>query len=208
LIFNDARIRPAEVSYPMIWIWEGAREIAEFGASIDYLASAQATGMEYLSTSPVDIDLKAIYRTRNALSRFKKLHSPPIGSIPAVDQLWIGIILKFVPRDRVQFLPTRLIGRGEICDDYFTLVTFDRVRAVDLEKSEVTRKIKKPDITYVFGIKEIVFKEGGLNGLHLARDEQTDHLLVSNQLKEALSATGQDSVFYTAEEISSSLFNF
>ena len=145
--------------------------------------------------------IRPIYRSQNALRRFKALHSPPIGSPPIVDNPWKKIILEFVSKDRVQFLSIRLIARGEICDDYFTLITFDRVRAVDLEKSDVTRKIEKPGITYVRGMKNIVLKENGLKGLHLARDEQSDHLLVSDELKRALSATGQDSVFYRPEDV-------
>lgn len=198
---NGSSVHQNETSSTKIWVWDFAREIQDFGANIDYLASAPATGGEYLSDIPIDAAIRPIYRSQNALRRFKALHSPPIGSPPIVDNPWKKIILEFVSKDRVQFLSIRLIARGEICDDYFTLITFDRVRAVDLEKSDVTRKIEKPGITYVRGMKNIVLKENGLKGLHLARDEQSDHLLVSDELKRALSATGQDSVFYRPEDV-------
>jgi hypothetical protein len=209
MILNGAPIVPSEALNSNIWIWDSAREVSDFGANMDYLASSPADGLEQFSRVPVDNKLHPVYRTQNALRRFRKLHSPPfIGGVPIVDQLWQDIILKFVPHDRIQFLPVQLIARGETCDDYCCMIAFDRVRVVDLEKSDITRKIEKPGITYVFGIKNIILKDDGLNGFHVARDEQTKHLLVSNALKMALSDTGQDSVFYTAKEISSNLFNF
>lgn len=191
----------AKIPNPPIWIWDVPRRHQNLVANIDYLASDAATGNEFFSNVPVNPTLRPIYRSRNALRRFKELHSPPIEVAPAVDQLWKEIILSFVPQDRVQFLPIRLIARDETCDDYFMLIAHDRVRAVDLEKSEITRKLEKPGITLIFGMKNIVLQPDGLGGLHLARDEQSLHLLVSDDLKQALSATGQDSVFYRPEDV-------
>lgn len=185
---------------PPIWLWDIPRGKFKPHANIDYLASDPATGIEYLSDKAVNPSLRPIYRSRNAVRRFKAFHSPPIEVMPAVDSLWSEIILNFVPQDRVQFLPVDLIARGDVCRDFFMLIALDRVRAVDLEKSEITRKIVKPGVTLVFGMKKIVLKPDGLNGLHLARDEQSHHLLVSNALKQALSATGQDSVFFKPED--------
>ena len=191
----------ADTPSRQIWIWDIPRREATLAANIDYLASDPATGSEYLSNGPVDTSLRPIYRSRNALRRFREFHSPPIEVTPAVDELWREIILNFVPQDRVQFLPIRLIAHGETCDDYFMLIAFDRVRAVDLEKSEITSKLEKPGITLIYGMKTVVLKPNGLGGLHLARDEQSRHLLVSDELKQALSTTGQDSVFYKPEDI-------
>lgn len=119
-----------------------------------------------------------------------------------MDKTWRDIILEFVPADRVQFLPMRLIARGEISDDYFCLIVMDRVCCVDPEKSTVTRQIKDEHRFFIFGVSKFVHIPNCLGGLHLARDARMNtHLVISNELKEALSATGEDSMFYRPEDV-------
>ena len=110
--------------------------------------------------------------------------------------------MQFVPEDRVQFLPIRLIARGEVCDDYFWPIVMDRVFCIDPEKSTVTQKLQKPDRLIIFGVSKFAHIPGCLCKLHLARDARMNsHLLVSDELKEALSTTGEDSMFYRPEDV-------
>ena len=98
----------------------------------------------------------------------------------------------------------RLIARGEICDNFMWFIPFDRVRCIDLEKSDIRRKIVKPDITYLSEVRKYVHKAACLGNKHLARDEQKEsHLLVSNELRDALAATGESSMFIQPEDIES-----
>ncbi|WP_373476855.1 hypothetical protein [Sphingorhabdus sp.] len=74
--------------------------------------------------------------------------------------------------------------------------SFDRRICIDVEKSRVGRKIVKDGLTMIFGVSGIVHHPDCLQGSHMARDLQLlSHVVISNELKEALAATGEDSVF-------------
>jgi len=179
------------------------KEYLDFGADIDYPASAPMHGTEYLGNERLDpATNRPVFRSRTGLKKFKKLHCPPIYVTPAVDAVWRDIILKFVPEDRVQFLPIRLIARGEVCDDYFWPIVMDRVFCIDPERSEITRKLQDETRFIIFGVRKFVHIPDCLGSLHLARDARMNsHLLVSDELKEALAATGEGSMFFRPEDI-------
>lgn len=187
----------------MEWVWDQPKEAADWGADMDYPATAPLRGTEYLSGNWLDPAIhRPVFRSRTGLKKFKKLHCPPIDVTPAVDSVWRDIILKFVPKDRVQFLPIRLIARGEICDDYFWPIVMDRVYCIDPERSEITQKLQKRDRLIIFGVRKFVHIPDCMGKLHLARDARMNsHLLVSNELKDALSATGEDSMFCHPQDV-------
>lgn len=181
----------------MVWTWQLPKEILEFGADYDYDASQPATSYEHFAEAPVNPDLRPVFRSRSGLKRFKALHCPPISRQPVVDAVWRDIIRQFVPEDRIQFLPIRLIARGEICDDFMYAIPFDRRLCIDAKRSNVGRKIEKEDLTLIFSVNTIVHHPNCLQGSHMARDLQINtHLVVSDELREALAATGEDSVFW------------
>jgi len=184
------------------WVWDFPREHSKFGADFDYLASTMVDATDFLSDKPLDTNGLPVFRSRSSLKRFKQLHCPPMSTSVAVDALWKSIIEKFVLPDRIQFLPIRLVARGEVCDDFWWMIPFDRVSCIDKKKSEITSKIEQPNRTIIFGVRKFVHLSNCLGKLHLARDSQmSSHLLVSEELKNALSATGQDSVFYRPEDV-------
>ena len=193
---------PRRMSSSRIWVWDLPREYLDFGAQFDYSASGPMKTAEYLSDTPIDTSLRPVYRSRSSLKRFKQLHCPPMSTSIAVDDLWKSIVEKFVSPDRIQFLPIRLIARGEVCDDFYWMIPFDRVTCIDKKKSEITRKRELPERTIIYGVRTFVYLPNCLGGLHLARDSQMEpHLLMSEELKNALAATGQDSAFYRPEEV-------
>jgi hypothetical protein len=186
----------------MAWVWQRPIQELDFGAEMDYPASSPLLGVEYLWPNPVKPELKPIYRSKFSLKRFKKFHCPPIGLAPAIDTTWKNIILKFVPEDRVQFLPIRLIARGEVCDDFMWVIPFDHIRCIDPNKSDVRSKIERPDITLIFSVENIVHYQNCLGGLHMVRDEQlSTHMVISDELKNALAATGESSMFYQPDDV-------
>ena len=125
-----------------------------------------------------------------------------MGSDPVVDEVWKRIILQFVPKDRVQFYPVRLTARGEICDDFMWVVPFDRVECIDTQKSKFTTIDKNEERTWYFGLEKVVHKPGCMKGLHIARDTHVNsHLLISDELRDALAATGEDSMFFRPEDL-------
>ncbi|WP_421857047.1 imm11 family protein [Oricola sp.] len=181
----------------MAWIWGFSEGSLDFGADIDYAASAPISGGEYFRDKPVNPDFRPVYRSRSGLKRFKRYHYPPIGVGPVVDAVWRDVILQFVPEDRVQFLPVTLVARGEVCEDFMWVIPFDRACCIDAEKSEVTSSAQATDgRTLIYSVKRIVLRPDCMNGLHLARDMRMGAiLLVSDDLKQALAATGEESVF-------------
>jgi hypothetical protein len=187
----------------MAWVWEVPKENNEWGADIDYRASAPLHGTEYLGNQPLDPAIhRPVFKSRTGLKKFKKMHCPPMGTSVAVDAVWRDIILKFVPEDRVQFLPIRLIARGETCDDFFWLIVMDKAYCIDPEKSVITQQIKDDKRFIIFGVEKFVHLPNCLGKLHLARDARKfSHLVLSDELKEALAATGEDSMFYRPEDI-------
>jgi hypothetical protein len=187
----------------MAWVWRRPKEDDEYGADLDIRACPPLKGTEDLSGKWLDPSVyRPVFKSRTGLKKFKKLHCPPIGLSPAVDAVWRDIILDFVPKDRVQFLPIRLIARGEVCDDYFWPIVMDRVFCIDPEKSVITRQIKDETRFFIFGVSKFVHIPNCLGKLHIARDTRMNsHLVVSDELKEALAATGEDSMFFRPEDV-------
>ena len=186
----------------MAWVWWRPRETSVSDARFDKDASGRVTGHEVYSEWPVDFTRRPVFRSEDPVRRYKALHCPPFDSGPVVDDTWRKIVLEFVPGDRIQFLPVRLIAGEETCDDFMFAIPFDRVICIDVERSKIVRKIERLDKTTIFSVDRFVHYEDCLNGLHMAHDLQmSTHLVVSDALKEALSETGQDNVFYRPEEL-------
>jgi len=180
----------------MEWIWSIPKLRSEFGADFDYDASRPASNLNIFSDKPVDPMLRPVYRSRSGVKRFKGLHCPPFSHQPVVDAVWRDIILRFVPAERVQFLPVRLIARGETNDDYMWVIPFDRRICIDATRSNVRRKIEKDGLTMIFAVSDIVHHPDCLAGSHLARDPQLpSYIVVSDALKNALCEVGDEGVF-------------
>jgi hypothetical protein len=185
------------------WVWRHPKEDDEWGADLDITECPPMKGTEHLEGRYLDQTIyRPLFKSRTGLKKFKKLHCPPMDGTTAIDAIWRDIILKFVPADRVQFLPIRLIARGEVCDDYCWPIVMDRVYCIDPEKSTITQQLKDEKRFFIFGVSKFVHLPNCLGQLHLARDTRmTTHLVVSDELKEALSATGEDSMFYRPEDV-------
>jgi hypothetical protein len=189
----------------MAWVWSSPSDHLDWDATIDYAASEPLTGIEYLSNSPIQIGQKLpVYKSEESLKRFKHYHCPPFGGEPVVDKVWRDIILSFVPANRVQFQPVRLVAKDGESEEFMWVIPFDRTRCIDTQKSDIIEKIERPDITLIYAVKKFVHKDGCLGIHHLARDEQMEvHLMISEELKEALAGTGEDSMFFRPEDLRS-----
>jgi hypothetical protein len=185
----------------MTWVWEWPRE--DWGADYDY--SVQ-NALELQSWSRMRIpmgSIKPIYRSKASVERFKSLHCPPMGSDAVVDDVWEKIILKFVPHDRIQFYPVRLIAQhGKTYDNFKWVIPFDRLECIDVEKSRFTTIDRTVNPPIYLGLKKVIHRPGGIGKLHIARDVNLEsHLLVSDELRDALAATGGSSMFYRPEDL-------
>ena len=85
--------------------------------------------------------------------------------------------------------------------DFSWVLPFDRVRCIDLNRSTIVRKAVRGDLTHIVRCDRYVHVDGCLGNKHLARDEQeVDHIVVSNELRDALAATGESGMFYRPED--------
>lgn len=184
----------------MTWVWERPQE--DWTAWFDF-SSESNLGLEQFSTVPIPLgSVKPVFRSKTSLKKFKKLHCPPMAPDSVVDDVWERIILQFIPRDRVQFYPVRLIARDEICDDFKWVIPFDQVECIDIKKSRFTTVDKTANPPIYLGLKKVVHRPGGMGKLHIARDVNLEsHLLVSDELRDALAATGESSMFYRPEDL-------
>ena len=184
----------------MVWIWRRPWN-REFDADFcGFEPDPDVKGLPQFATEPLPSGTRAILKSRYSLKHFLKLHNPPVNEL-TVDRLWRDIILEFVPSDRVQFVPAHLTARGKSCDDFFVMVPFDRVIGIDKQRSAISDMLETVQGTRIYGIEKLVLLPNCLGGLHLARDEQNvTFLYVSDELRNALAATGQDSPFYTVDD--------
>ena len=185
----------------MAWVWDATLNTPFNPAEFDYDSPVQPS--EAISSVRLDTSRgPAIFRTRNKVGKFEALHCPPVSSPPAVDSVWQEIILRYVPQDLVQFYPIILVGRDGVSRKFSWVVPLSLVRCIDPERSNVLIKEEKPNITLIFFCDYYVHHENCLNSLHLARDEQqSTHLVLSDQLRDALAATGESSMFYRPEDL-------
>lgn len=186
----------------MVWIWDMPRENDEWGADFEgFDPDSTIRGLVNYTDSPVEPETRAIFKSRTGLHKFKKLHAPPTSIYNTVDKVWRDVILNFVPADHIQFLPTRLIAKNQICEDFMLMLPFDRIMAIDKSRSDLKSFVENDHGTFIFGLRKLVLHPNCLGSFHLAKDKQMESLLlVSDELKEALSATGQDSVFYHPQD--------
>jgi hypothetical protein len=185
----------------MTWVWEWAQD--DFWAEFDGERSTPALGYEVWSAVPIESGkFNLVYSSTHSIKRFRSRHCPPMGSEPCVDKVWQDIILKFVSKERIQFYPVTLLAKGGESRDYSLVIPFDRVNCIDERKSEFTSIVEKPDMTLYFGLNKVVHRHNCMGNSHLARDTIIkSHLLVSDALKEALSATGESSMFFRPEQL-------
>lgn len=170
---------------------------------MDYAASASLSGSDSFSDIPLDREAGIpIYRSASKLVKFRKLNCPPFSSYIVISKFWQEIILNFVPSDRVQFFPVRLFAADGVTDEFSWILPFDKVKCIDIERSEIIDRVQKPGVCTILQMNRFWHMPRCMDNKHLARDlRMRSHLLVSDALKEALSATGEGDVFYKPEAL-------
>jgi hypothetical protein len=173
-------------------------------AEIDYKSSAPLNETECMGLERVPItDTLHTYKTRAALSRFTKLHCPPIGTSPKVDDVWQEIIEHYVNPDDIQFLPIRLKARDGETLKFKMIIPLVGMELIDVQASKIRSKtIGLDGSLIVFDVDEFSYLPNCLLGKHLAMDKHlSGHIVISDELRNALAETGEDSMFFRAEDI-------
>lgn len=187
----------------MIWVWYFHPLMDIHAAKSDYGSPVQT--YEALWDKPIDVARGPVryHARRSDFAALQELHCPPVDSSPPlVDEVWQRIIREFVPEDRIQFYPAEIWSGKLHTAKYSWVIPFDRVRCIDAERSDITNKIERSDITLIYSCDFYVHLSSCMGACHIARDEQqTTHLIVSDQLRDALAATGEASMFYRPENL-------
>lgn len=185
----------------MAWVWFSRLDTPFRPAEFDH--SSPVSMLDSMSSSPINPEKgPAIFHTKSTIKSFEKLHCPPVGNPPAVDKVWQDIILQFVPKNQVQFYPIEIHGKDGVSHKFSWVIPLICVRCIDIDRSDIVSSVVKSDITYVISAKYFVHHQGCLGGHHLARDEQkSTHIVLSDELRNALAETGESSVFFRPEKI-------
>lgn len=173
--------------------------VARFNYKESRIASSDiSVGEEkVVQRGPEDIILSA---PRSTVKKLDELHTlPNLVRCPLVDQTLQDIIARFVGPE-VQFLPVTVRAKdGDVFRFSYAKPLVGRP-CVDLEKSEIERWIIPGEA--IADARLLVFKPDCLGDKHLARDTYTDHIVVSEQLKDALLATKDKALrFVTPENV-------
>jgi hypothetical protein len=188
----------------MVWNWHMSESSGFKEAEMDYKASAPYEGYEWMSTRPLPVgEAKPIFKARASLEKFECLHCPPIGTSPVIDKAWQSIVSKFVSSEQVQFFPIRLIAKGGQTDKFSWLVPLVETEIIDVKKSKIRRQSRALDGSLlIWDVDEFVYLPDCLQGLHMARDVHlSGHIVISDELRDELAATGEDTMFYREEDI-------
>lgn len=185
----------------MAWVWYSRLDTPFQPATFDYSSPINAN--DAMTAVPIDTSRgRPLFRARSKLINFESLHCPPTGDPPAVDELWQEIILRFVPMELVQFYPITLIACDGTTQKFSWVLPFSQVRCIDPERSDVVSKVEKEDITFIISCNYYVHHDNCLGSLHLARDEhQLNHIVLSDELRNALGETGESSMFFRPEDV-------
>lgn len=188
----------------MTWVWyfqpSGNVEDLEFQNTKSHVSTHETWWGKPIDSSRGP----ARFRARASdFAALQKLHCPPVDvGTPLVDDVWKTIIEGLVPKDRIQFYPAVIQAGRHVIEKYYWIIPMDSVRCIDIERSDIVSKIEKPGITLIFSCNFYVHIPSCLGASHIARDEQqSGHLIVSDQLRDALSVTGESSMFYRPEHV-------
>lgn len=189
-----------------MWFWYFSTH-HEIDAELDSGVSSKIPPSGYLSNTRLPDSVIPAYRSKNLKSEIEIFHCPQIDTAPIVDSVWKNIIEKFVPDHLVQFLPIKVHARDGIIEKYMWVIPFLRVSCLDIERSRIGSLLSAPDGEMIaFRVRRFISRNNCLQEYHLARDIHAHtFMIVSNELKEALSETGENSMFFSEETINKRL---
>lgn len=187
----------------MVWVWDYSEMYWDFDAQFDFKASRPSDSSLPLGGKPFPPDSLTVFKSKSGLKRFSQDHCIPCSwTAPVVDQNWRDIILDVVPQGDVQFVPVELRARGEVSHDFFGVIALNVFPCLDLKKSKITDGMEGKGGYIVWSGGPWVFKEDCLAGAHLVRDfNKSSLLIVSDKLRDALVATGQEYLFKRGEDL-------
>lgn len=176
----------AEQIWYSAWDEKGV-PVADFSDKDSRLSSAKLLGSEPLPPSRPDDMILLLRRTSRA--KIEAKHTlRVVESTPLVDGVLAQVVQRFAG-DMVQFVPVSVRTKDGPVERFRFARPLLNLPCVDLEKTEVIdwgfqRR-------WISRAKLLVFKPDCLGGRHFGRDTYTSHVVVSDELRRALLATGE-----------------
>jgi hypothetical protein len=185
----------------MIWIWTIPPEakrlpFAHFGDRQSRIPSYEITSSRSLAQqSPSEIILLA---PRVSSLRLSKMHFlPSYDRCPLVDDTLIDIVGQYAEK-QVQFMPVTVRAKdGDVLRFSYARPLL-HLPCMDVEKSDIDDWIIPGE--EIMDARLLVFKPDCLGDAHIARDTYTSHVVVSEQLKNELLATGDPGLNFCLPE--------
>ena len=184
----------------MVWVWDDPTIGADFSAQFDDETSVVVHSLSR-PHHPLPENARVVFKSTSGVKRFQKYHCPPFESWPVVDETWKEIISEFVAPGHVQFFPVELRARSEVCRDFFWMIPLCVFPCLDLKKSKFHHYPEVKEWVAIYAGGPWVFKDDCLAGAHLARDFNFGRLIiVSDELRDALAATGEEYLFRRGDD--------
>lgn len=176
----------AEQIWYLVWDKKGV-PVADFSYKESTLPTHKLLGSEPLPPSLPDDMILDLRRTTRAKIEAKHV-LPTTAGTPLVDELVAQVIRRFAG-DAVQFVPVSVRTKDGPVERFRFARPLLELPCADLEKSEIIGW--NPDRSRIWRAKLLVFKPDCLGGRHYGRDTYTSRIVVSDELRQALLATGE-----------------
>ena len=192
------------------WVWEATwqdedqmpvwAEYDDLNSTVD---SADLMFNEDTLSHPRDWTGKAILRCRFGLKRINSLSClPNTNASPLIDRLLQKTLLEYVGNDRVYFYPAEVKARDGITNKFNFAIPLLSVTCIDLENTKGAGRFEHSEPNELWGFRTAKHLPHCLGGNHFVRDKvYTPHVVVSDELKTALLASGDPGLaFHKIEE--------
>jgi hypothetical protein len=185
----------------MAWIWtlppdEQISVLAEYDHE-----NSSFESYKVLTNSPLPVTSgTAILRVRRyKLQRVLTFGClPSTSSAPIVNARFRNLIADQTDNRDVQFYPVQILATDERTDEYCFVIPLRHVPCTDLEKSKITGWTV-PGVS-AYDYENLRHKEDCLGNLQIARDTVLRHILVSNNLRDALLSTHDKGLAFVEPE--------
>ncbi|MCZ8181648.1 MAG: hypothetical protein O9322_01645 [Beijerinckiaceae bacterium] len=185
------------------WIWWGVPEHGIERAQLDY---DTYIGKQYPVLTVKRVPDGAlgcpVFVTSSSSSKFENRRCPPVSNGIVIDKTFVEIILSFENKEFVQFYPIKIKAGGIYVNDYFFIFVNTHVNCIDYQSMGEEKIVYFDENPIVMEARQFKHLKGCLGGRHIAREcLHPSHLIVSNDLKNALVATGEPLDFRQPEQV-------
>ncbi len=182
----------------MVWLWvsplnEVGGVYAEYDDVRSLVPSSDITYAPSLKNTRQDQIVLVIRKLRNMAVLDRHHCLPGSNAAPLVDKTIKPILEKFAP-GAIEFVPVTVLAKGLEIKRFSFARPLTVLDCLDMEQSEINYTLKIGNVVTVHDYGELVLKPNCLGEHHLARLRTPKFTMVSEELKQALEATGDPGI--------------